>query len=283
MMRRRMMERAFKGLLFLFTFGGCAILLVIPATVFWKGFPAIDLEFLTAPSRHFGTEGGIFYQLLGTIILMAGAALVSLPIALGAALFQTEYVRSLRIKKFLRMLIYSLNGVPTIIFGLIGYLVFGVFLETGVSWVTGSLILAVMILPTLQVSIQEAIESIPDPYREAGLAMGLTPWQLIQSVIVPQSVFGIVTGLLLGLARAAGETAAIMFTATTFSGVLLPGSLTEPVTSLQTHILVLAQEAVNPQALENAWGAALVLLGLVFTLILGALFIRSRLKWEAER
>ncbi|MFQ5443703.1 MAG: phosphate ABC transporter permease PstA [Nitrospinales bacterium] len=277
-----MMERAFKGLLFLFTLGGCAILLVILVTVFWKGFPAIDLEFLTAPSRDFGTGGGIFYQLLGTMILMAGAAVVSLPIALGAALFQTEYVRSLKIKKFLRILIYSLNGVPTIIFGLIGYLVFGVFLETGVSWITGALILAVMILPTLQVSIQEAIESLPNQYREAGLAMGLTPWQLIQTVIIPQSVFGIVTGLLLGLARAAGETAAIMFTATTFSGALLPSSLTEPVTTLQTHILILAQEAVNPQALENAWGAALVLLGLVFALILGALLIRVRLKWEAE-
>lgn len=282
-MKKRILERLTLGLLILFTLCSCSALILILATIFVKGAPAIDLEFLTGESRDFGSAGGIFYQALGTLILMTGAAVISLPVALGTALFQTEFLQSPRIKSALRIMMYSLNSVPTIIFGLIGYIFFGVFLDAGVSWVTGTLILAVMVLPTMQVSILEAIESLPGRYREAGMAMGLSPWQRVKSIIVPQSFFGIITGTLLGLARAAGETAAIMFTATAFSGVLLPRSWTDPVTTLQTHILVLAQEAVNPTAITNAWGAGLVLISIVFILILGSLLARARMPMESER
>ena len=223
------------------------------------------------------------YQTAGTLILMTGAVVVSLPVALGAALFQTEYLKSQRLKKVFRNLIYSLNGMPTILFGLVGYMVFGVYLETGVSWLTGTLILAVMILPTLQVSFQQAVEALPEKYRDAGMALGLSPGAMIRAVIIPQSLFGIITGVLLGLARAAGETAAIMFTATTFSGISLPQTWTDPVPTLQTHILILAQEALNPEALANAWGAGGVLLSLAFILIAGALLCRSRMRMESER
>ncbi len=282
-MNRRWQERAIWTGLAGVTLVGCLTLVFILVTVLWKGLPALRISFLLEESRQFGMAGGILYQALGTLLLMAGAAAVCLPVALGSVLFQTEFLRSPGVKKFLRLLIYSLNGVPTIIFGLIGYLFFGLFLDTGVSWVTGTLILAVMILPTLHVSLQDAVEAIPAHYRESGLALGLTPWQLMASVIVPQSVYGIVTGTLLGLARAAGETAAIMFTATAFSGVRLPESWSEPVPTLQTHILVLAQEAVNPTALANAWGAGLVLLTLVFVLIAATLVVRTRLPMESER
>lgn len=278
-----MKDRLTEHCLFLLTLCACSLLAVILGTVFVKGAPAIDWPFLTQESSDFGSGGGIFYQTLGTLILMTGAAVVSLPIALGTALFQTEYLDSGRVKKLLRILMYSLNSVPTIIFGLIGYMFFGVFLDAGVSWLTGALILAVMILPTMQMSILEAIESLPIRYREAGMAMGLSSWQCIKSIVIPQSFFGIVTGMLLGLARAGGETAAIMFTATVFSGVLLPRSWTDPVTTLQTHILVLAQEAVNPKALANAWGAGLVLLALVSVLTLGSLILRARSPMESER
>ncbi len=282
-MNRLWQERIIRASLACATLTACLLLAFILTTVAWQGLPALNISFLFDESRDFGKSGGIFYQALGTLLLMAGAALLCLPVALGSVLFQTEFLKSAAVKKFLRLLIYSLNGVPTIIFGLVGYLFFGLFLDTGVSWVTGTLILAVMILPTLHVSFQEAVETIPSAYREAGLGLGLTPWQLIASVIVPQSVYGIVTGTLLGLARAAGETAAIMFTATTFSGVLLPESWSDPVPTLQTHILILAQEAVSPQALANAWGAGLVLLTLVFVLISATLLIRTRLPMESER
>jgi len=276
-------ERATILILYGLTGCGCLVLAVILTTVIIKGAPALSGEFLFEESRNFGSEGGIFYQMIRTLILMTGAAIVCLPVALGSVLFQTEFLHSPPLKKMFRFLIYSLNAVPTIIFGLIGYLFFGVLLEAGVSWVTGVLILAVMILPTLHVSIHEAVESIPDHYREAGLALGLSPGQQMRAVILPQSMYGMVTGTLLGLARAAGETAAIMFTATAFSGVQLPQSWTEPVTTLQTHILVLAQEATNPDALTHAWGAGLVLLTLVFILISVTLWMRSGMEMEAER
>ena len=281
-MKADVFEKMVLAALFLLTAAGLSALAFILVTVTVKGLPAIDLEFLFTESRDFGLSGGILYQALGTVLLMAGAVTVCLPVALGAVLFQTEYLRSDRLKKLLRNLIYSLNGVPTILFGLVGYMVFGVFLRTGVSWVTGALVLAVMILPTLVVSIQEAVEALPDQYREAGAALGFTPWQQIRSIVLPQSVFGIVTGVVLGLARAGGETAAIMFTATTFSGVLFPQNFSDPVPTLQTHILVLAQEAVNPEAIANAWGAGLVLLTLVFFLIAGSLAMRARLRMESE-
>ena len=156
------------------------------------------------------------------------------------------------------------------------------FLGIGVSWLTGSLILGTMILPTMHIAILEAIEGFPDHYQETGISLGLKPSQKINAIVIPQSVGGIVTGVLLGFARAGGETAAIMFTATAFSGVTLPKSITEPVTTLQTHILVLAQEATNPATLANAWGASSVLLGIVFLFTLGAKSIRNRLTSEPK-
>ncbi|MZH45781.1 MAG: ABC transporter permease subunit [Nitrospinae bacterium] len=139
-----------------------------------------------------------------------------------------------------------------------------------------------MILPTLQVSIRESVETLPEKYREVGMALGLSRQNQIWRIVLPQSVYGIVTGVFLGLARAAGETAAIMFTATTFSGIQLPQSISDPVPTLQTHILVLAQEAANPESVAQAWGAGLVLLGLVFILTLVAWFFRSRIVMESE-
>jgi len=174
--------------------------------------------------------------------------------------------------------IYALNGVPTILFGLFGYLVFGVHLGLGISWLSGVLILAMMILPTLVVSIRESIDSISDQYRETGSALGFTTAQLIHAVIIPQCVAGMTTGLLLGLARATGETAAIMFTATAFSGVDLPRSFSDPVATLQTHILVLSQEAVHPAATDAVWGASLMLMVLVLCFTSGALAIRLRVR-----
>jgi len=282
-LNRRIIERTGISVIFLLAMSGVAILVWIIFTVGWKGGSALSVSFLLEESRQFGEAGGIFYQILGTLLLMTGAAVVAGPVTLGSVLFQTEFMHSPRLKKTFRTLIYSLNAVPTILFGLVGYLVFGMLFDTGVSWVTGVLILAVMILPTLHVGLQEAVEAIPPTYREAGRAMGLTPWQQIQSIIVPQSLHGLITGILLGLARAAGETAAILFTATAFSGVTLPESWTDPVPTLQTHILILAQEATDPRALAQAWGAALVLILMVFLLIGAALMIRRGLPQEAER
>ena len=264
------------------TFLIVALLFTILGIMFLKGLPAMHGGFLFEESRDFGRAGGILYQLVGTLILMGVAVLWSLPVALGSVLFQTEYLSAGKLKTFLTQLTYILNATPTILFGLVGYLLFGVYLETGVSWVTGSLILAVMILPTLQVSIREAVEALPEKYREAGMSLGFSRPTQIWRIILPQSFYGIVTGVLLGLARAAGETAAIMFTATTFSGIQFPQSFSDPVPTLQTHILVLAQEAANPESIAQAWGAGLVLLGQVFLLTLTAWAFRTRVVMESE-
>jgi len=264
------------------TFLIAALLFSILGIMFLKGLPAMNAEFLFEESKDFGRAGGVFFQLAGTLILMGVAVFLSLPVALGSVLFQTEYLNTGKIKTSITQLTYVLNATPTILFGLVGYLLFGVYLDTGVSWVTGSLILAVMILPTLQVSIREAVEALPEEYREAGMALGLSRSAQVWRIILPQSFYGVVTGVLLGLARAAGETAAIMFTATTFSGIQFPQSLSDPVPTLQTHILILAQEAANPESLAQAWGAGLVLLGLVFLLTLMARSFRARAVMESE-
>jgi len=275
-----MVEKAVLAFIGAITFLIVLLLVFILGTLLVKGLPAFHAGFLFEESRDFGLSGGIFYQAVGTLILMVTAVLWSLPVALGSVLFQTEYLSG-KFKTFLTQLTYILNATPTILFGLVGYLFFGVYL--GVSWVTGSLILAVMILPTLQVSIREAVEALPEKYREAGMALGLSRPSQIRRIILPQCFYGIVTGVLLGLARAAGETAAIMFTATTFSGIQLPQSFSDPVPTLQTHILVLAQEAANPQSLAQAWGAGLVLLGLVLMLTLTAWVFRTRVVMESEQ
>ncbi len=281
MSRARAVDIIFISICLLCALTAIAVLFIILALILSRGLGAISISFLTEGSRDFGAAGGILYQILGTIILMITAGLMSLPIALGAALYRHEYLTS-SYRRTADLFIYALNGVPTIIFGLFGYIFIGGVLKLGVSWVTGSFILAVMILPTITVSIQEALAAIPHKYREAALALGLGRWSIMKSVLIPRSLPGILTGLFLGLARAAGETAAIMFTATAFSGVGLPRGLAEPVATLQTHILVLAAEATNPLARGNAWGSALVLVALVMALSLMAMLVRSRMRTEAE-
>ena len=264
--------------------GLCLLMLVfLLGRIGLNGIQAIDMEFLFSRARNFGTEGGILYQILGTFLIITFAAIISLPLAIGTALFQSEYLKSPDLQKGLKILIYGLNGIPSIIFGVFGLIFFINILETGISWFVGSIILALMILPTVIMATYQAIHSIPDIYRESALALGLTRWQVIVKVLIPQGFSGAVTGLLLGLARAAGETAPIMFIATAFSGVDIPYSFLEPVTTLPTHILALSQQATNPQALQNAWGASLVLLSIVMILSSLGLWARTRSKTVSYR
>lgn len=258
-------------------------LFFLVSVIVFHGVMAINLDFLTLDSRNFGAEGGIFYQITGSLILVVFAAFISFPIALGTALFKSEYIKNNLLQKFSSILIYGLNGIPSILFGIFGLIFFVNFLNTGISWFAGSLILAMMIIPTIVLSAYQSINSIPRIYRECALTLGLNKWQAIVKVILPQGISGAVTGVLIGLARALGETAPVMFIATAFSGVKLPSSLFEPVPALPTHILVLAEQATNTHALRNAWGASLVLILLVFIFNLSALYTRIRLKLVSRR
>lgn len=279
---RKIKERIFVFISGILAMVGCSIIIFILTFILYKGLPAINISFLTQASKNFGSEGGILYQCIGTLWIVFGSAVVSLPLALGTALFQTEFVPH-RLKMASSKILFVLNGVPSIIFGLFGYIFFCSFLNLGISWVSGILILGVMIIPTITVSIKDTIESIPMSFRESALGLGFTKWRLISKVLIPQSLHGIATGLLLGLARAAGETAPIMFTATAFSGVTIPHSIKEPITTLQTHILVLAQESLNPAAKTNSWGSAMVLIVIVFAMSLGSLFLRLNIHKGARR
>ena len=252
------------------------LLFFLFGVIIWKGISAVSFDFLSSPSSSFGKEGGILYQIIGSLLLVVMAAILSFPVAIGTAIYKSEYLKSPKWQKISDILIFSINGIPSVIFGIFGLIFFVNFLGTGISWFVGSIILGMMILPTITLAAYQSINSVPSIYRESSLALGLNKWQVIVKVLLPQGFSGAITGLLIGLARAVGETAPIMFIATAFSGVAFPASVLEPVLTLPTHILALAQEATNPQALQNAWGASFVLISLVMLFSISALFIRMR-------
>jgi len=255
-----------------------SILVFLIGSIIWEGGKAISPNFIFSEAKDFGAAGGIRYQLIGSLILIFIAALLVLPLAIGTAIYRSEYVKSQSLGRKIDLAIFSLNGIPSITYGLFGLIVFVNILGMGVSWLIGSILLAMMILPTVTVSTYQAMRAIPNIYRENAVALGLSRSEMIRKVILPQSLYGIVTGLLIGLARAIGETAPIMFVATAFSGVTWPRSIYEPVSTLPTHILALAQQATNPAALRNAWGASLSLIILVMLLSSLTFFARHHLQ-----
>ena len=255
-----------------------SILVFLIGSIIWQGGKALSLDFILSDARNFGASGGIRYQILGSLILIFVAACLVLPLALGTAIYRSEYVTSQKLGRQIDLAIFSLNGIPSITYGLFGLIVFVNIFDMGVSWIIGSILLAMMILPTVTVSSYQAMRAIPNSYRENAAALGLSRAQTVRRVILPQSLHGVVTGLLIGLARAIGETAPIMFVATAFSGVAWPRSIHEPVSTLPTHILALAQQATNPDALRNAWGASFTLILIVILLSSLAYVARHKLQ-----
>lgn len=261
----------------------CGILAWVVGAILLRGLPSVSWRFLTEQIRLVGADGGIFFNLLGTGILISTALAVSAPMAFGIGLLHGVYLRSERGRNRLALLLYLLNGVPSLLFGLFGFIVFVKGLGWGKSWLCGGILLGFMILPTVSVSLMEKIQSLPRAYVESATALGLSTPQVIWSVIVPQSLGGWITGSLLGLARAAGETAPILFTATIFAGASFPKGIKEsPVLSLPYHIFILAQDSFDPAAGGKVWGTAVVLLVMVTALSLAALPFRLRIHEEAR-
>lgn len=281
-----MLSRKFKNMVFanalrIALFISLTILAFLIGSILLEGFKALSPAFIFSEARDFGASGGIRYQIIGSLILIAVAAAIVLPFALGTALYRNEYVTSEKLGRRIDLAIFSLNGIPSITYGLFGLIIFVNILGMGISWLIGSILLAMMILPTVTVSTYQAMRAIPNIYRENALALGLTRSEMVRKVVLPQSLHGLVTGLLIGLARAIGETAPIMFVATAFSGVTWPQSIYEPVSTLPTHILALAQQATNPAALKNAWGASLSLI--IIVMMLSCLTFIARRKLEPQR
>jgi phosphate transport system permease protein len=254
---------------------------VILLDIIVKGAPYLTWEFLTAPPSDLGRSGGIFPAIVGTMYLVIGAIAIALPIGIGAAIYLTEYTREGAVTRIIRTGTDLLNGTPSIVFGLFGFTFLVIYLGFGVSLVAGQITLALMVLPTIIRTTEESLRTVPVTVREGSLALGATKWQTIRRVILPPSVPGIVTGTILSIGRAAGETAPILFTAVVFSTRFLPDSLFDPVMALPYHLYILATNV--PGAEGQKYATALVLLGLVVAFYALALWIRHRsaaaVKW----
>lgn len=282
-MKRRIVHQLFRVTTGLCAALSCAILAGIVAFIFARGWAALDWAFFTQQIALVGASGGIFYNLMGTLILLLTSLLVVVPLAVGAALVHGVYLRESQHRGKLTLFLYVLNGVPSILFGIVGMVVFVQFFGWGKSWLSGGILLGLMILPTVTITLIERIAAIPRKYFEAASGLGLRRSQIVRSVVLPQSLGGLITGLMLGLARAAGETAPIMFTATIFAGATLPTAIKEsPVLSLPYHIFILAQDSHDPETKTRLWGTALVLLLLVFIFSLVALPARLKIHEEAN-
>lgn len=247
------------------------------AYILFKGLPALSWSFFFSATEGagFAATAGILSPLLGSLLLALGASLLATPFALGTALYY-RLMASGRQQRLLAGLLNMLQSIPPIVFGLFGLIVFVHLLHWGVSLLSGAVILAMVILPMLVLNSIASLERIPEQYTEAAQSLGLQHGAVIGRVWLVQAWPGILTGQLLGVARALSETAPILFTATVFSGVVWPESIFSPVTTLQTHIFYLAQEGSNPRAIQIAWGSAVVLLGLVAAFALLARYLSNR-------
>ena len=282
-LRRRILHYFFWCVTALCALASCGILVWLIWAIGERGWPALSWEFLTEQIRLVGASGGIFYNLVGTGILLLTALCVSTPVATALALVHGVYLHNGRRKRLLETMLYVINGMPSIVCGIFGLIVFVQFLGWGKSWLSGGLLLGLIMLPTVSIALMERIAGLPSRYVEAAAGLGLTQSQIIWSVILPQSAGGLVTGSLLGLARIAGEIAPIMFTATIFAGATFPHGIKEsPVLSLPYHIFILAQDSFDRAVGAKIWGTALVMIGLVFTLSLIALPARLKIHEEAH-
>ncbi|MDH3391368.1 MAG: phosphate ABC transporter permease PstA [Desulfobulbaceae bacterium] len=248
------------------------------------GLPVINWEFLTAFPRRSGSEGGILPAILGTLYLTIGTIAVALPLGVGCAIYLSEYAEQNRFSELVRLAIITLAGVPSIVYGLFGLGLFVIFCRFGASILAGSLTLACMVLPIIIVASEEALRAVPRGFRESSLALGATKWQTIRTNVLPYSISGMITGSILAIGRAAGETAPILLTVAAFFLPKLPGSIFDQVMALPYHLYILAtQHPETEKVLPLQYGTALVLLLLVLGMNIGAIIMRihfrKKYKW----
>lgn len=235
------------------------ILATIIGYVMVKGISAVNLDFILQPPTRAGKEGGISTTIVGTVYLTLVALVMAVPLGVGTALYLEEYAnRTSKFAYVVNLTAETLAGIPSIIFGLFGFVFFVIFLGLGWSILSGGMTLAIMILPTITRTAQEAILTVPDEYRENSLALGASKWQTIRKIIIPSSVPGIMTGIILSTGRAVGETAAIILTAGSSLG--MPLALTDPARTMSVHLYMLAMEGIS---MERAFGTAFLIIVLI--------------------
>lgn len=258
------------------------LLIIVPVglivvIIIQKGLPAINWQFLTDVPRQGMRAGGIFPAIVGTAYLVGGAIIFALPIGLMAAIYLSEYSKENILSRIIKLAIINLSGVPSVVYGLFGLALFVVFFKFGASILSGALTLGIMILPIIITSAREALESVPDSFREVSLSLGASKWQTIRHIVLPNAIPGILTGTILGLGRAAGETAPILFTVAAFYLPQLPSSIFDQAMALPYHLYVISTQVPNVDE-KVRYGTALVLLLLVLFMNLIAIIIRSKLR-----
>jgi phosphate transport system permease protein len=263
-----------------------AFLVIVPiflviVFIIWNGIGAISWEFLTRPPRDGMTAGGIAPAILGTLFLTLGTAIAAIPIGIGAAIYLAEYAADNRLTRTIRLAIINLAGIPSIVYGLFGLGMFVLFLGYGTSILAGSLTLGLLTLPVVISTAEESIRSVPREFRVVSLSLGATRWQTIRNQVMPHALPGIITGIILGLGRAAGETAPILFTVAAFYLPELPRSVFDQSMALPYHLYVISTQ-VPGMPLSTQYGTALVLLMIVLSLTLVATIIRTIMRRRRE-
>ncbi len=277
----RINPRLAEKVAFFFLFLSTLLILIpvfsILVIVIKNGFSALNWEFLTGYPRLGMRAGGIFPALVGTVYLVLGTLVFSLPIGILAAIYIAEYARDHWLKGVIEVAIVNLAGVPSVVYGLFGLGLFVIFLKVGASILAGSLTLAIMSLPVVITASREALGTVPRSFREVSLALGATKWQTIRHAVLPNALPGILTGTILALSRAAGETAPILFTVAAFYLPRLPDSVLDQCMALPYHLYVISTQVPNVK-LSLQYGTALVLILLVLAMNIVAIVIRAQFR-----
>jgi phosphate transport system permease protein len=259
--------------------GLAALVVVVPIllviiTIVSRGIQAINWEFLTSMPRDGMKAGGILPAIVGTVLLTLGTAIAAIPVGVGGAIYLAEYARDTWLTRAIRLAIINLAGIPSVVYGLFGLGLFVLFLQFGTSILAGSLTLAIMTLPIIISAAEEALRAVPTEFRTVSASLGGTRWQGIRHVVLPQALPGIMTGVILGMLRAAGETAPILFTVAAFFLPRLPQSVFDQTMALPYHLYVISTQ-VPGMPIKIQYGTALVLLILILSMSTVASVIRS--------
>jgi len=278
---RHLTQRIGFGCITVLAFATVIPIVAVVVYIFVQGWSAISPEFLTTFPTNGMRSGGIYPAIVGTVVLTFVAAIFVVPLGIAAAVYLAEYAKDTKLTRTIRIAIINLAGIPSVVYGLFGLGLFVLFFKLGTSIIAASLTLAIMTLPVVISTAEEALRSVPQGFRTVSISLGATRWQTIRRIVLKEALPGIMTGVILGLERAAGETAPILFTGAVFFLPSLPQSLLDPTMALPYHLFVISTQ-VPEMPVNIQYGTALVLLIFVLTLNIIATIIRSRARAKRQ-
>ncbi len=280
-LNRHLTQRIGYTVITLMTVATVIPIIAIVVYIFIQGAPVISLEFLTGFPRDGMRAGGILPAIIGTLYLTIGTAIFSVPLGVAAAIYLAEYASDTPLTRTIRIAIINLAGIPSVVYGLFGLGLFVIFLNFGTSILSASLTLSIMTLPVIISTAEEALRAVPQPFRTVSISLGATRWQTIRRIVLKEALPGILTGVILGLERAAGETAPILFTGAAFFLPRLPNSPFDATMALPYHLFVISTQ-VPDMPIHIQYGTALVLLAFVLIMNIIATVIRSRARAKRQ-